>query len=204
MSNTYGGKFCSPDERQITTIGTGYVANFLSSAGESFEQAGATLTNKRIYFSGKTFSVNDKGQISSAKQRKIVNVRDVTGVGYIQFSTIQYLAYSILAFVGGNISFALTGQSRSYYGGWEPSSIGNVSLAIGILASIVFIALYFLQRLTLFSIEYAGGNIAFDARWIQSGEEDTFIRNIHLTKDKLYSTAAVEQGFVDDDDIPEL
>ena len=29
--SAYGGQFCSPDERSITTLGTGYVANFLSS-----------------------------------------------------------------------------------------------------------------------------------------------------------------------------
>ena len=203
--NIYVGKFCSPDERQITTIGTGYIANFLS--GGVVEQAGATLTNKRIYFSGKVFSLNDKGHLSSVKQRKIVNVRDVTGVGYIQYNPIQYIVWSILALISGIMTFALTGnQTRQ---GWEPSGLGSGGIAIGILVFIVLIALFFLYRKTLLSIEYAGGNIAFDARWLQSNEQDTFIRNIHLAKDKLYSVAAVEQGFVsgneiDADDIPEL
>jgi hypothetical protein len=43
-NNTYGGKFCNPDERQITTFGTSYLTNFIS--GGSAEQADVTLTNK--------------------------------------------------------------------------------------------------------------------------------------------------------------
>ena len=58
----------------------------------------------------------------------------------------------------------------------------------------------FLYRKILLSIEYAGGNIAFDVRWFQSSEGDNFIRNIHLAKDKLYSTTAIDQGFIDEDD----
>ena len=211
-SNTYGGKFCSPDERQITTIGTGYIANFLSGGG--VEQAGATLTNKRIYFSGKVFSLNDKGHLSSIKQRKIVNVRDVTGVGYIQYNPIQYVIWSLIALISGIMALALTMEQHG--GGWgqpatsSPSSIGIGGITIGILVFVMLMALFFLYRKTLLSIEYAGGNIAFDSRWLQSNEEDTFIRNIHLAKDKLYSVTAVEQGFIsggndiDADDIPDL
>ena len=206
VRNTYGGKFCSPDERQIATIGTSYIANFLSGGGA--KQAGATLTNRRIYFSGKVFSFNDNGHLSSVKQRKIVNVRDVTGVGYIQYNPIQYLVWGFAVLIFGIMVFALTGTST--WQGWEPSPLGIGGLVTGMQVSICLIVLFFLYRKTLLSIEYAGGNIAFDARWLQSNEEDTFIRNIHLAKDKLYSVAAVEQGFVgggeeiDADDTPDL
>jgi hypothetical protein len=69
--------------------------------------------------------------------------------------------------------------------------------------------MYSIYRKTLLTIEYAGGNIAFDARWLQAKEQDTFIRNIHLAKDKLVSMTAVEQGFVSGDnevadEIPDL
>jgi hypothetical protein len=63
--------------------------------------------------------------------------------------------------------------------------------------------------MTLLTIEYAGGNIAFDVRWLQKHEQDDFIRNIHLAKDNLYGKAAALQGFVSTDDeadnsIPDL
>ena len=193
--NTYGGKFCSPDERQVTTIGTGYLASFLSGGGA--ERAGATLTNKRIYFSGKVFSLSDKGTLQSIKQQKIVNVRDVVGVGYMKHNPIQYIVRSVISLILGILMY-------------EVSPLGAGGLVIGMLVSAVMIALFFLYRKTLLSIEYAGGNIAFDSRWIQLNEADTFIRNVLLTKDKLYSMAAIEQGFVIDgskagaDDKPDL
>ncbi|MCL2405922.1 MAG: hypothetical protein FWC92_10310 [Defluviitaleaceae bacterium] len=213
-NNTYGGKFCNPDERQITTIGTGYIANFIS--GGSAERAGATLTNKRIYFSGNAFSFNDKGQLTSIKEQKIVNVRDVTGVGYKLFSPVQYVVWAVIALISGIVGMALTMDEVRQGGGWgtpatttqEISTIGGWSIGLGIVIFIVLLVVFFAYRKTLLSIEYAGGNIAFDARWLQSGEQDTFIRNIHLAKDKLYSMAATEQGFVvnedDADEIPEL
>jgi len=81
-------------------------------------------------------------------------------------------------------------------------------MALGFILFIVFLVMYFIKRMTLLCVEYAGGNIAFDVRWIQQHEQDDFIRNIHLAKDNIYRKAAVEQGFVsssdDEDEIPDL
>jgi len=197
--NTYGGFFFSHDERQITTLGTGYIANFLAGGGAT--QAGATLTNKRIYFSGNVFSFNDKGHLSSVKQRKVVCVRDVTGVGYIKYSPIQYLIWGFMALIAGIVLIAATLEERRISSGWqtrtvyEPSVLGGISLAIGIVSFILLLILFLIYRKTLLTIEYAGGNIAFNVRWLNQQEQDVFIRNIHLAKDKLYSTAAGDQGY---------
>ncbi|MCL1997145.1 MAG: zinc ribbon domain-containing protein [Turicibacter sp.] len=185
--NTYGGKFFSPDENQITTLGTGYIANFLSGGG--VEQSGATLTNKRVYFSGKTFSLNDGGKLIRVLQRKVVNVQDVTGVGYVYYSPIQYLIYAGIAFVIGVIVHLWLGATI------EENFTG---IAIGIVVCLSFIGIYYLKRMTLLSIEYAGGNISFDVSWFQDLEGDNFIRNIHLVKD-LYSATAIDQNFVEGD-----
>ena len=183
--NVYGGRFCSPDEKAICTIGSGYVTNFLSNG--SAGRAGATLTDKRIYFSGTVFMMNVKGGLTFVKQRKIVNVRDVTGVGHIDYSPISVLLVGMLILVAGVISFlsgdAMDGVLRVLGGG-------------GIVVGIVGIIAYISACKTLLSIEYAGGNIAFDLRWLTGGESDIFISNIHLAKDKLYSMSAVAQGFI--------
>ena len=209
-SNIYGGNFFSSDERQITTIGTGYMANFLSGGGA--QRAGATLTNKRVYFSGKVYSLR-RGEVSAIKQRTIVNVRDITGVGYVRYDPIGLVVGGVFFFILGLIIFLSTGnQTRQGWGPpvWEPSGFGMFGIMMGILLLILGIVFYFLSRMTLLSIEYAGGNIAFDAKWLQSNEADTFIRNIHLANDKIYSVAAIEQGFtrgsssIDVDDIPDL
>jgi predicted Zn-ribbon and HTH transcriptional regulator len=194
--NRYSGTFCSPDEKQITTLGTGYVANFLS-AGE-VEASGATLTNKRIYFSGKSFMLSGDGKLSSAKERKIVAVRDITGVGYKQFDPIHYIVSAVLALIAGFGLFGMTG-STDWYGDWQYTEVGLLSVVIGVAVAVVLVTQYFMKRRLLMNIEYAGGNIAYDVSWFQTGEQDIFIRNIHLAKDKIYSRAAAEQGFATSD-----
>jgi hypothetical protein len=199
-SSNYGGTFCASGERQICTIGTGYLANTISGAGS--RRAGATLTDKRVYFSGSVYSLNNKGRFVSIKQRKIVNNRDITGTGYVFYRPLHYIWWSILSLVLGFFGTAyLANQSSS-----EEASF--IALVFGFILFIVFLITYFTKRMTLLCVEYAGGNIAFDVRWIQKHEQDDFIRNIHLAKDNLYSKSAVEQGFVsnvnDADLIPDL
>ena len=196
-SNVYGGKFCSPNEQQITTLGTGFIANFIS--GEGAESAGATLTNKRVYFSGKAYSL-DGGKLASVKHQKIVNVRDITGAGYALYKPVHLLVIAVIALILGLIGFSL-----ELFGAEVLLGTG------GIICAIAFGVSYFLKIKTLLSIEYAGGNIAFDAKLLAMNEQDNFIRNIHLAKDKLYSTAASAQGFLGGgdnnepaDEIPEL
>lgn len=199
-SSKYGGTFFAPDEHQICTIGTGYLANTISGAGN--KRAGATLTNKRVYFSGSVYSLNNKGRFVSINQRKIVNNRDITGTGYVFYRPLHYVWWSIVSLVLGIVI--------SLYLGSQPGSdeAPMFPLAIGIVLFAVFLVSYFIKRMTLLCVEYAGGNIAFDVRWIQKHEQDDFIRNIHLTKDIVYSKSAVEQGFVsnidDEDQIPDL
>jgi len=198
--NKYGGKFCSPDERQISTIGTGYLANTISDAGT--KRAGATLTNKRVYFSGSVYTLNNKGRFVSYNQRKIINNRDITGTGYVYYRPLYYIWWSILSLVLGFIGMAYLANNSS------DDDIAFIALALGVIFFIIFLIRYFIKRMTLLCVEYAGGNIAFDVRWIQKHEQDDFIRNIHLVKDNLYHRAAVDQGFTMDNDdsdiIPDL
>jgi len=191
-SNTYGGVFCTPDERQVSTLGTGYYANYVSGGG--INRAGSTLTNKRVYFSGSVYTRNAKGRFVSFKQRKIVNTRDVTGTGYDFYRPLYLIWWGILSAIAS--IFVSIYFENPYF------------LLLGLVLLITFIIAYFIKRKTLLSIEYAGGNIAFDVRWIQKHEQDDFIRNIHLVKDNLYSNAAELQGFVTAeslvDAVPEL
>lgn len=199
-SSKYGGTFCASGERQISTIGTGYLANSMSGAGA--KRAGATMTDKRVYFSGSVYSLNHKGRFVSLNQRKIVNTRDITGTGYVFYRPLHYIWWSFLSLILGFIGMAYLSNQRSS----EESSF--IPLVLGFILFIVFMITYFSKRMTLLCVEYAGGNIAFDVRWIQKQEQDDFIRNIHLAKDNLYGKSAVEQGFVSDtndaDLIPEL
>lgn len=179
--NVYGGQFFSPDERQICTIGTGYLANYM--AGGQGKRAGATLTNKRVYFSGTVYTFIN-GRFSALNRRQIINTRDITGTGYDFYRPIGWIIAAVLS--------ALAGLVVAF-------SIYPALLIVGAILCIIFIIIYSNQRMTLIFIEYAGGVggiIAFDIRWIQKREQDDFMRSIHLVKDNLYKNAAEAQGFV--------
>jgi len=205
-STKHGGQFFSNDEQEICTIGSGYVANMLGGndgvfadiTGGRAARGGATLTNKRIYFSGAVFTLKENGDPVLLKQRKIVNTRDITGTGYIFYNPIKYLVYAIIAavvaFIGLIFGFA------NLDGGWDgvnPVAVATILLMVGVLLLGAFFgAMWYFKRMTLFALEYAGGCIAFNVRWIQSHEPDNFLRNIHLAKDALYGTSAAAQGYV--------
>ncbi|MCL2498875.1 MAG: hypothetical protein FWE90_00895 [Defluviitaleaceae bacterium] len=182
--SVYGGFFCSSDERQIASIGTGYLANYVSGGGG--KSAGATLTNRRVYFSGNVFARNANGRFVSVSRRQIVNTRDITGTGYDFYKPLYLIFWAVLSVIASVIGFSVgyTNDDGFMFLGF-----------LGIIFFTVFIIRYFIKRKTLFSIEYAGGNIAFDVQWIQKHEQDDFVRNIHLAKDKLFSTAAADQGY---------
>ena len=207
--NVYGGQFCSPEERQITTIGSGYLANFISTVSEGAEvnRGGATLTNKRLYYSGQTLVREGKG-ISATKEQTIVNVRDITGTGYTFYSPLYYIVRAAFAGMLSLVGFMQGIDTRWGETIYDPMWITPAVLALAIV--IAYIVAYFIKRKTTFLIEYAGGKgrIEFDVRWFDKKEQDNFIRNIHLVKDRLYSVTAVEQGFASvdnmDDDIDEI
>ncbi|MCL2198071.1 MAG: hypothetical protein FWB80_04030 [Defluviitaleaceae bacterium] len=176
--NIYGGKFFSKNEQEICSIGTGYVANFVSGGGA--DRAGATLTNKRVYFSGSTFFIDAKGDPVQLKQRKVINTCDITGTSYLFFNPINYVIFAAITVLGGISSVLFFGGAASLIG-----------LVVSLVVAGIMGVKYYLGRLTLISIEYAGGSIAFDVRWIQPHEQDNFIRNVHLAKDAIHGALTV-------------
>ncbi|MCL2603220.1 MAG: zinc ribbon domain-containing protein [Defluviitaleaceae bacterium] len=194
----YGGRFCNPDEKQVTTIGSGYIANFLT--GGVLSKAGATVTDMRIYFSGNVFSFNSKGSLSAIKEQKILNVRDVTGVGYRFYNPLKFIVWACLIAILGFFWIFLTVEEnygrRGEVTGTSVTGLGIGGFFIFLLLAGVFVALYLFFRKTLLCIEYAGGNIAFDVKWILSHEQDDFIRNIHLIKDKIHNPSGNANDYI--------
>ena len=213
-TNKYAGQFIANDEYEVCSIGSGFIANYI--AGGKVTRMGAALTNKRIYFSGVIFVKNAKGRPIKIDQRKIVNVRDITGTGYEYYNPIWYLIAAIISFfvpilfgalleelarAPSTMFSAITPASTYHLGMLGGGGNGMMDVMFGaifflFIPPLIFVLLWYFKRKTLFVIEYAGGNIAFDVRWIQLHEQDNFMANIHLVKDALYSTSAQAQGFV--------
>lgn len=166
--------FVDGDEQTVCTLGNGYLQNMVSkSIGTSI----AVLTQKRVYFSGKCLVKNGKSW-NVVRQSQVVDVQDVMGTGFTYVSRIKNLILGILFAVLGIICFFLEYYISVF------SVIGGIA---GIIAGIVFGLLYFLGRKTIFRIEYAGGQIGFDVKWLRYQDSLNFQRQIHLIKAKKLS-----------------
>ena len=80
-----GGDFGTPDESLIMKIGSGYVENFLSGVG--LRNNTAILTNKRVYYSGKSYASFGIG-VKRCKAVQSVDLKDITARVYTAFSTL--------------------------------------------------------------------------------------------------------------------
>lgn len=52
-----------------------------------------------------------------------------------------------------------------------------------LIVGIVCLCLYFIRKRTVFRIDYAGGNIGFDLRWITMEESENFQKVLRMCKD---------------------
>lgn len=80
-----GGDFGTPDESLIMKIGSGYVENFMSGVG--LRNNTAILTNKRVYYSGKSYASFGIG-VKRCKAVQSVDLKDITARVYTAFSTL--------------------------------------------------------------------------------------------------------------------
>lgn len=164
--------FVNKNERLISTLGNSYIQNFISngilSKGFSF------ITDKRVYFQGKSYNVfyNNSGnpKIFKNSRSQIVDLKDVTGTEIKHYNPIHYLIIAIVFFIFLLILL----------------SIGFSEFKIYIIPIILaYVFLYFKNKISLISIQYAGGEIAFDIRWFSQNEIDNFQKQLRLAKDNV-------------------
>lgn len=134
--------FVNKNERLISTLGNSYIQNFIStgflSKGFSF------ITDKRVYFQGKSYNVfyNNSGnpKIVKNSRSQIVDLKDVTGTEIKHYNPIHYLIIAIVFFIFLLILL----------------SIGFSEFKIYIIPIILaYVFLYFKNKISLISIQYA-------------------------------------------------
>ena len=108
--NKFSQYFVSRDETYISSLGNGYIANFLANG--SLSKGFAVITNKRVYFRGSCYSGQGKSFVKSNEERT-VDIKDVTGSGFIYRRYLGVLLGLVVALVvllagiGGSIGLAL-------------------------------------------------------------------------------------------------
>lgn len=161
--------FVSPDERVLATLGSGYAQNVL--LGTDTKKGVATLTQKRIYYKGKSFAAGETlKSISSFTEEIIVPLEDISLTKFIHRRSTGFLIWGIIFLV------------CSLYCLLCPVPIIVAAIVLGLLGSVCLIK-YFTSRKTYFQIGFPGGRFMFDMVYYPIEDVRDFQRQIYLAKD---------------------
>ena len=67
----------------------------------------------------------------------------------------------------------------------KDEKVRNYFLLVTYAIILAYVFLYFKNKISLISIQYAGGEIAFDIRWFSQNEIDNFQKQLRLAKDNV-------------------
>lgn len=170
--------FMSPNEKLVATLGNNYIQNYLHNG--SVRNGFAVVSDKRAYFYGTSYTIsyNGRGNPNANKMSRsqVVDLKDVTGSGFIRMVNI---GYAILAWA--LVIISIFGIMLLYDIEEGLAVIGGLA---ALSALLFLIYQYYDNKLSLISIQYAGGEIAFDIRWFSGQEINNFHQQLRLAKDK--------------------
>ncbi|MBQ8612728.1 MAG: zinc ribbon domain-containing protein [Ruminiclostridium sp.] len=163
--------FVENDEYTISTLGSGVFQNVFSGAGAA--SVNGVLTQKRLYLSGKSLEKAGKSW-RGVTISKIIEAEDITGTGFVYVGnvTAKVFAWIFVVIAAASAMFCIVDKSALTY------------MLIAIALAVVSFVTYIKSRLTIFFVEYAGGEIGFDVKWLNSANTADFQRQIHLIKGK--------------------
>lgn len=166
--------FVDPSENPVAELGSGFLQNYLGNGALS--KGFAVVTQRRVYFNGRSYFKDFKGRWRKQMQAKTVDLKDVTGTGYISVRMLGLLISAIATFFWPLLTLPSTLHNRSliewlravYFNSYDLWSLALWLPTIGLVIA------FFTHRRTLFNIEFAGGNISFRTSWYGKSEVDDF------------------------------
>jgi hypothetical protein len=147
------------------------------------------LTNKRVYFTGKCYEQHGK-RWKRVFTEKVVDIKDVTGSGFTHTIDWIPLIISIICFILVPILFSA--PSDDGHSGCEIIGIpvsDNILKAYAILilalilCGIISLIVFFVKKIVLFKVEFAGGNISINSACYPQKEAEEFQRKLREVKD---------------------
>lgn len=188
--------FADSNEKQIATLGAGYLKNFLATG--SLDKGFCAVSDKRVYFKGKCYYKSGK-HYKSTKEERTVDLKDITGTGFSNTKRfglfVASVIYSILAVLFD--IYAIFELNRNLEYGYD-SAVPDIILCIVLVLvpSLVLWILYFVLKFKVFEIAYAGGKIAFKASNYSEDEMQSFQKQLRRAKDNCISTASTSANTV--------
>lgn len=178
--NNMSNLFVDANEKEISTLGSNYLRNFLSTG--SLENGFCTVTDKRVYFRGKCYTKSGNNY-KSTKEERTVDLKDVTGTGFTFIKHFGLMVLAILCTIWAVIFSFIIVTALPRLNDFEilPSFLYLIFLAI--LPTIVLWGLYLFLKVKVFEISFAGGKIAFKASSYNENEVNNFQRALRQAKD---------------------
>lgn len=174
LETKFKGFFMSPQEKMVTVLGNSYLENFLQNG--SVRKGFAVASDKRVYFQGKKYYINEAGDIEETYNSRIVDLRDVTGTGFDSYVDKSWIFHGIIM---GIIFFFMCYVSFAAL-----EKVPLIIAAFFLCATLYCFFQYQRSKLSLIVIQYAGGEIGFDLKWFQNQEIELFQKQLRLAKDK--------------------
>ena len=153
----YQTTFVDPEEKYLGELGDGFLKGTLSSPFGVAKKCSAVVTDRRVYLQGKMIDAG-QGRFSLLSWVKTVDVKEITGTGFVASNPIGLLVAAIIYFVFSFIFFII---STDAWG--DEEAILMFAGVIMLVLAVVFLTIYLVRRRAFFVIEYAGGRIQFDA-----------------------------------------
>ena len=167
--------FINPDERQIASIGGGYLSN-LFHAGQLASGFGV-LTDSRFYYRGKSYR-QTKWMVFKTNEESIVALQDITATGFV-FSRNLIIAAAAATVTLVELLLIILGLFAS------PDNVVEywVVTLIGAGITIALWFLYIWYRRVIYQVSHAGGAIAINASAYDMRQLHEFDRKLHQAKD---------------------
>ena len=164
--------FVNSNERLECVVGNSFWQNFLST-GE-LKESFAILSDKKVYFRGNCLIKHQK-KYSKQQSERIVDIKDVTGSGFVKTNPILLKVLLIVSAVISTIF--LVGLACEFFERFRLSSdelwlLPATIVSAGLTAFLYF--QYISQKKYVFEINFAGGGIAFEMHLFPKEEAEQF------------------------------
>ena len=169
-NNAVLNMFVDSSEKEISTLGCGFMSNFLRTG--SLEKGFCTLTQKRIYFKGSCY-YKSGSDYKASREERIVGLKDITGTGFIEIRQWWLKLIAALFIISTLAFFIITVVEED----------AVIPMSVCGMISILVILVYLFYRQKYFEIAYAGGTIAFKASSYGFSEIQEFQKALHKAKD---------------------
>ena len=101
--------FLSPNEKMVTVLGNSYFQNFLKLG--AINKGFVIVSDIRVYFRGTSYEIGD-GEIIQLKQSQVIDLQDITGVGFDSEVDQSWILFGIISFFIGLVIVVVC----NYYG----------------------------------------------------------------------------------------